>query len=268
MYVPSELFYVPLFEMKPLEYSKRPECKVFLVRSTIQPYINVSYWWDKEGQTELAKLYKDIPAYDEINWHGGFVNGRPMINPSVPVFTCAGRKRPSILYRVVHEEQPHYGMKARGYGLVDVTPLLFQVLVTKHLNWRCRHPSPFMSTTNSYRKVQQIIKTLHRHGKTGLRIVIFRSSGTGWDHKAQRLFHVPRLGRNLRVSDFKILPYMQAEYLLESHIPPESIMKIISVEDVYYEQESKKRKLVEDGSAQTENMRKSTRRSTQFRRET
>ncbi|KAI0530438.1 hypothetical protein GGR58DRAFT_518489 [Xylaria digitata] len=181
--VPFEVFYVPLFHRKRVKYFEEPKCEVFIVKSTIQPYMKVKVWWTKEGHRKLEEIYETIPLFDENNCYGGFVNGRPMICPQAPIFTCAGPERPPILYRVVHEQQPHYGMKARGYGLVEVTPLLFQVLVDKHLNWQCRDPSPFISTTNRWGKIRQIINILHKRGCSGLRVVVFRSSGPGWDHK-------------------------------------------------------------------------------------
>ncbi|KAI0969478.1 hypothetical protein F4678DRAFT_463261 [Xylaria arbuscula] len=265
--VPFEIIHVPLFQRTAVKYLDQPKCKVFMVKSTLDPHVKVKLWWTKGGYEELKKRYENISDYDEINLHGGFVNGRPLINLSVPVFTCAGLDRSRVFYRVVHDQQPHYGMKARGYGLVKVTPLLFQVLVDKHLNWRCRHHSPFMSVTNCHTKIRQIIRILQKRGKTGLRVITFRSDGEGWDHKTQRLFHVPVLGRYLHSIDYEYCTYMQAEYLLESHIPPESILKIAHIKDVNHPPKQKKRKLEEDDSSQEKKKRVSTKRSTDFRRE-
>jgi hypothetical protein len=118
--VPSEVFRVLRFDKQWVTYSDRPESKVFLVRSTTTP-IKVNLWRTEEGYVELKKLYPGLPDFNEDAWHGGFVNGRPLLELSVPVCTCAGSERPPILYRVVHEQQPYYGMKARGYGRVKVT---------------------------------------------------------------------------------------------------------------------------------------------------
>ncbi len=210
--VPYEMFHVALFDRKPVKYFERPECEVLGAKSTTQPYTKFKIWWTKKGHAKLNEHYPNLPAFEESNWHGGFVNGRPMINPAVPVFTCAGSQRPEILYRVVHDQQPHYGMKARGYGHVEITPLLFQAQVDRHLNWRCRDPSPFISTTNCHKKIRRIIRTLRRHGKTGLRIIKFRSSGPGWDHKAQRLFYVPLLGQYFHSPVYRRTPYLQDDY--------------------------------------------------------
>lgn len=265
--VPLEVFQVPLFEKKKIEYDEDPECKVFMVRSTVQPHCKFKIWWTKAGYELLKELYPDLPEYDEIGRHGGFVHGRPMSNPSVDVFTCAGSERPRDLFRVTFSEQPHDGIKARGYGLVEVTPCHFQMFVDKHMNWSCRDPSPFMSTTNSRTKVNQIIDILQSRGKIGIRVYRFRSYGPGWDHKKQRLFHVPRLGRCFDNDDYKTIIYMQAEYLLESHIPPEAIMEIEKIKDTDYRPEPKKRKAVEEVSGQEKKPRICSLRSTDFRRE-
>ncbi|TGJ82732.1 hypothetical protein E0Z10_g6024 [Xylaria hypoxylon] len=228
-----ETFYMPPFERKSVKHSQRPKCEAFIVKSTIEPHTKAKVWWTKEGHRKLEVLYNNLAVFDDNNYHRGFVNGRPMIHPSVPVSTCAGSKRPPILYRVVCEQQPCYGMKAHGHGLLNVTPLNFQSLVDKHLSWRCRDPSTSSRQQTLGRKVWQLIKALQKSGISGLQIVIFSSSGPGWDHKAQRLFHVPLLGVYFGDPDYQTLPYMQAEYLLQSHIPRESILKIIPVGGIF-----------------------------------
>ncbi|KAI1186274.1 hypothetical protein F5B17DRAFT_431744 [Nemania serpens] len=263
--VPSECFHIPLFERRQVEYSERPECEVFMVKCTIAPHIKVRCWCTTEGRANLQTLYKDLPEFDEDRKQGGFVNGRPMSKLSVPVFTCTGQERPQIFYRVVHHQQPYYGRKARGYGLVKVTPLMFQMLVDRHLKWQCRQPSPFMSATNSWEKAERITRVLQKHGCTGIQIIEFRSSGPGWDHKAQRIFYVPRLGEYLNTPNYYTRPYYQDDYLVESHIPPESILSVKDIEDVQYVPAmkiSKKRKDPENG----EEVRISSKRSRNFMR--
>ncbi|KAI1110487.1 hypothetical protein F5Y14DRAFT_361637 [Nemania sp. NC0429] len=229
--VPLERFDVPVFDRKFVAPSERPDCEVFMVKSTTQEHLKMRCWCTTEGEADLRTQYDNLPEFEEDPRRGGFVNGQPLMNLSVPVSTCVGARRPRILYRVVHDGQPHYGRKARGYGIVKVTPLMFQMLVTKHLRWQCRQPSPFMSTTNSWEKVGKIIGNLREHGFTGIQVIEFRSSGRGWDHKAQRLFYAPTLGMSLK---FPVRPYMENDYLLESHIPPESIRKVHHFQDVYY----------------------------------
>ncbi|KAI0096274.1 hypothetical protein GGR51DRAFT_567363 [Nemania sp. FL0031] len=266
--VPLEVLHVPLFERKWVKYFERPQAKAFLVRSTVT-LAKVKLWWTREGYAELKKHYTGLPAFDENSWHGGFIEGRQLVNPCVPVFTCAGLERPPILYRVVHEQQPYYGLKARGYGSVKITPTLFQAFVDKHLNWRTRNLSPFISVTDSWSKVQHIKRLLQERGGTGLRIVVFRSSGPGWNHKRQRLFHVPLLGKYLRDIDYRTTNYMQAEYLLESHIPQESILKIIRVkeEDDRCDATSLPQLKPKECSAGEKKKRQSMKRSKDFRRE-
>ncbi|KAI0412779.1 hypothetical protein F5X98DRAFT_379460 [Xylaria grammica] len=264
MEVPAETFSVPIFQMKPVEYSDRPECGAFLVKSVLESHIKYKLWWTEGEHMELRNLYEDIPAYDENNSYGGFVNGYPMTHRSEQISTCAGPGRPKVLYRVIHDEQPHEGLKARGHGLIEPTALFFQLLVVKHLIWQCRIPSPFLSATNSPAKVERLIKILKRRGCTGIRVVEFRSCGPGWDHGRQRLFHVPTLVKRL---NYPIKEYMKSEYILESHIPPESIIDITTIEDVNPQRVPKKRKRENDDPAKEKKVRLSTTRSTGFRRE-
>ncbi|KAJ2979823.1 hypothetical protein NUW58_g7102 [Xylaria curta] len=266
-FVPYEHFNVALFERSPVEYFVRPQCGVFLVKSTIDPCLKVKVWWTREGYEQLKRIYPDLPAFEETDWHGSFVNGRPLVNSAVPVFTCAGPERPRILFRVVHDGQPHDGMKARGYGLVDITPINFQILVDKHLRWSSRHLGPFLSATSCRKKARRMVDVYRRLGETGIRIIIFKTSGPGWDHKAQRLFFVPLLGKYLHSRDYQSTAHMETEYLVESHTPPESIMKINTIEDVKLEEVPKMRKRKKDDSTpKTKEAGKSTKRSKDFRR--
>ncbi|RWA07112.1 hypothetical protein EKO27_g7991 [Xylaria grammica] len=246
MEVPTETFSIPIFHMKPvLDYSDRPGYGAFLVKSQIEPHIKYKLWWTEQEHMELRNLYEDIPEFHKDNRCGGFVTGYPLTHRSEQICTCAGPERPEVLYRVVHDEQPHEGLKARGHGLIEPTPLFFQLLVVKHLIWQCRIPSPFLSATNSRAKVGRLMKVLEKHGCTGIRVVKFRSGGPGWDHGKQRLFHVPSLVKRLK---YPVKYYMKSEYILESHIPPESIIETTSMEDFDTQRVPKKRKR-EDGDA-------------------
>ncbi|KAI1200950.1 hypothetical protein F5X97DRAFT_320888 [Nemania serpens] len=264
--VPIEHFDIPLFARKSVKYSERPDCEVFMVKSTTQPHMKVRCWCTTGGRASLQELYNNLPEFENDERRGGFVNGRPLTHLSVTISTCAGQSRPKTLYRVVHDEQPHYGRKARGHGIVKVTPLSFQILVEKHLNWRCRQPSPFMSSTNDQRKVRRIVQTLQEHGFTGIQVIEFRTSGDGWNHTAQRLFYAPTLRHNLNRTNYRNLPYLENDYLLESHIPPESILSVEDIEDVHWEpapKRSKKREAPDN----SEEERKSSKRSKNFMRE-
>ncbi|KAI0869902.1 hypothetical protein GGS24DRAFT_477216, partial [Hypoxylon argillaceum] len=105
---------------------------MFLVKSAITP-MKVRLWRNKEGNDELKKAYPSTPDFDEKASRGGFRTGRALEQLALPISTCGGRDRPPILYRVVHDGQPHGGMKARGFGLVKVTHETFQVLFDKHI---------------------------------------------------------------------------------------------------------------------------------------
>ncbi|KAI1298369.1 hypothetical protein F5Y03DRAFT_409438 [Xylaria venustula] len=240
--IPKDTFGVVTFERKVAVHSDRPECQVFRVKSIKEPHVKEKVWWTKEGYEELKNRYDNLPEFEDENQRGGFVKGRPMMDLAAQISTCTGSKRPRILYRVVHEQQPHYGRKARGYDIVKPTSLNFDTLVKKHLNWKSRHPSPFISVTDSRSKAHRIVKVLQEHGLTGIQIIKFRSNGVGWNHKTQRLFHARTLCKQLHETHYVDMPFLRNEYLLESHIPDESIIKIKKLDDVNYGREPKLRK--------------------------
>ncbi|KAI1271408.1 hypothetical protein F5Y07DRAFT_404458 [Xylaria sp. FL0933] len=246
--VPWETFPVVLFRGEQIRHSEDSECEVFVASSTTQLLTRTSIWSTTKGIVELKKHYESLPQFENFSRRGCPQYGWTMIKPFVSVSTCSGKQRPPELYRVVYEEQPHHGRKARGYGLITPNPLTFQILVQKHLNWRCRNPSPFISATNSEKKVRRMVKVHQAKGRTGIQVIKFRTTGPGWDHTLQRLFDVRTLCHAFH-RPFRA--YNENEYLLESHIPPESIHTINDMppgEEVYYEPKPnpRKRKLAEE----------------------
>ncbi|KAI1637716.1 hypothetical protein F4809DRAFT_660772 [Biscogniauxia mediterranea] len=97
-----------------------PNAKAWIVKSKVEPNKSVKLWMRPEFHQKLQLMYPKIPGVDDLYHPGGFVNGRPMTNIAMKISTFAGKARPKILYRVVHARQPHYGMKARGYGIVSI----------------------------------------------------------------------------------------------------------------------------------------------------
>ncbi|KAI0601225.1 hypothetical protein F4775DRAFT_543307 [Biscogniauxia sp. FL1348] len=213
--VPVEHMIVPRYAQRPMKQEDNLDAKAWIVKSKVEPNKSVKLWIRPEFHQNLQLMYPKIPGVNDLYRPGGFVNGRPMTHIAMVVSTFAGKARPEILYRVVHAGQPHYGMKARGYGIVSVDPLYFQILVQKHVCWRCRDPSPFMSVTDDSEKVEKICNYYRKRNFTGIKVITFRSSGQGWNHKKQRLWSCRDLGRQLGLNSLMGMPYLEFDYLLE-----------------------------------------------------
>ncbi|KAK4234645.1 hypothetical protein C8A03DRAFT_18498 [Achaetomium macrosporum] len=80
--------------------------------------------------------------------------GQPLNHePVVTLRTLGSTQRPRYLYRVVHDDMPFRGLKARGYGTVVADPLFFQIFIQKYLEWDCQSKSPFLSLGTTIDKV-------------------------------------------------------------------------------------------------------------------
>ncbi|KAI0811676.1 hypothetical protein GGR55DRAFT_677900 [Xylaria sp. FL0064] len=243
---PYKSFPVVLFRGEQTKHSEDSECEVFVASSVTQMLTRTNIWSTTKGLVELEKHYESLPQFENFSRRGCPQYGWAMIKPFVSASTCTGDQRPSELYRVVYEQQPHHGRKARGHGLITPNPLTFQILVQKHLDWRCRNPSPFISATNSKKKVRKMVKVHQARGRTGIQVIKFRTNGPGWDHSVQRLFDVRTL---CHAFHRPFHAYNENEYLLESHIPLESIQTIRDMppgEEVHCELKPRKRKLTEE----------------------
>ncbi|KAI0017987.1 hypothetical protein F4780DRAFT_795532 [Xylariomycetidae sp. FL0641] len=226
--VPIQTEHVARYEYRWEAQARKPKSNAWVVKSKVAKYVNFKIWMRPGFSNELQKAYPKAPDISQLRHRGSFVNGKAMTHIKLPIHTVGGKDRPRILHRVVHDRQPHYGEKTRGYGLVEIDELRFSMLVQKHLDWRCRHRSPFISVTDRQRKVNQVAELIIERGGTGVRIITFRSSGPGWDHQRQRLWRVWELARELGYSAFGDKLF-ESEYLLEDEIPPESIIEVIPV---------------------------------------
>ncbi|KAK2045216.1 hypothetical protein LZ31DRAFT_594191 [Colletotrichum somersetense] len=155
----------------------------------------------------------------------GAVKGTALISTSHKLLRLPDSKRPRYLYRVTHGGQPHKGRKSRlGRGS---DPLFFQRHLKKHLIWKCREPSPFLSSTDSLDKALRIAAWYEVRNYPDVRITRFRTSGPGWDHEVQRLWGARDLIRQfgMHKDDRR---YFDNEYLVEDSIPEESIVDNIN----------------------------------------
>ncbi|KAI0011463.1 hypothetical protein F4779DRAFT_636949 [Xylariaceae sp. FL0662B] len=224
--VPVEKLVVPRYAERPSKQEDSLDVKAWVVHSKSKPYRSYRLWMKPELHEELHPIYPSLPDIAEITRTGGFLNGRPMLDKGITIETCAGERRPEILYRVTHDAQPYGGIMSRGHEVNRADPLLFQVQVQKHINWNCYDPSPFLSVTDKLSKVTTIAAVCQARGYSGIEIVTFKSTGAGWDHKKQRLWPVHEL---LLAFDTMILfnrfclPW--EEFLLEESIPQDAIIK-------------------------------------------
>ncbi|KAI1260704.1 hypothetical protein F5Y18DRAFT_432065 [Xylariaceae sp. FL1019] len=227
-YVPVEEKVVVCLDSKTAYQEDKPLIKAWMVLTTTASYIGERLWALPALSAQLRKFYPEFQQYHRV---ASFKKGHPVLDIARKIHSCGGINRPKILYRVTHRDQPRHGLKARGYGLARVAPIYFHRFVQKHLMPWCRTPSPFLSVTDSMDKVRTTIKYYRSKGYKGIRVVKFRSDGAGWNHRAQPLWHVPTLGADLSCSEWATRPLHKHEYLLQSHIPHQSIISIKGVSD-------------------------------------
>jgi len=146
--------------------------------------------WFKEGSTKLDELRAAYPRHAlEITHRGaGFVSGKALEQVEFDISTALakrGPRRPETVYRVTHEgmgrdgifAQPHNGLKSRGFDInLRADPLYFQILVQKHLNFRARLQSPFLSVTSNHRDAIKLATVLDAHWYKGIKIHIINTN--------------------------------------------------------------------------------------------
>ncbi|KAI0139162.1 hypothetical protein F4776DRAFT_654275 [Hypoxylon sp. NC0597] len=230
-YVPVEVT-VPRYGERRVAQTTMPDSEAWIVDSKMEKGRNFKLWIRPELYQDLHAIYPHLPDSEDIIRSGGFLHGRPMLEKAITIKTCGGPRRPKTLFRVIHDRQPFGGIKARGYGTVEIHPLYFQVLVQKHLNWSSRNPSPFISVTNSLEKVKIIGAVYEARGHTGIKVLEFNPHHPAWNHEEQRLWNVHEL---VTAFDARILrgrKFLDQEFLVENCIPPKSITKSISWEAI------------------------------------
>ncbi|OTA56599.1 hypothetical protein K449DRAFT_437805 [Hypoxylon sp. EC38] len=226
--VPVEEVTVPRYGERRIAQATKPDAEAWIVDSKMEEGRNFKLWIRPEFYEDLHTIYHHLPDSEDITRSGGFLHGRPMLEKAITIKTCGGWRRPRKLFRVIHDRQPYGGIKARGYGTVEIDPLYFQVLVQKHLNWSSRNPSPFISVTNSLEKVKIIGAVYEARGHTGIKVLEFNPHHQKWNYKEQRLWNVENLVRAFDAGILRGRRFLDQEFLIENYIPPESITKSIS----------------------------------------
>ncbi|KAI0856982.1 hypothetical protein F4860DRAFT_518254 [Xylaria cubensis] len=222
--VPRQKILVAKFDIKVVKYTAKPKAKGWVVvRKRVDPDKQFKFRFLPEEHDAIHLIYPTI-SIEKIQ--SAFLRGYPLINLATPIYTCGTRTgRPKILYRLTHDGQPHGGMKPRGHGSVIVEPFSFHILLFKHLDWRCRNLSPFLSATDSMDKILHMYGLYDERGYQNIRLLIFRTDGPGWDHQMQKLYRVFDLLMALGGRSPKYVSSMIREFILEGEIPPESIIE-------------------------------------------
>ncbi|KAK8042280.1 hypothetical protein PG993_006803 [Apiospora rasikravindrae] len=204
---------IVLWGPKQVEHAAKPETLAWVVDHEKNHLGRV---WAKEPmRAELHDKY-DVEVHQEALhcFRGSFVNGRPLIQPSKLITPCLGNARPRVLYRAVHSGQPYNGVCARNYP-DGPHPLLFQIQCQKHMNWKWRGPSPFMSATASFKKAKRMCRLYGRMGFEGTKILHIDTTGPGWGSE-QQIWHLETMLAEFGVT---VKHSHKEEYLITRSIP-------------------------------------------------
>ncbi|KAI1323097.1 hypothetical protein F5Y16DRAFT_353760 [Xylariaceae sp. FL0255] len=221
--VPSQTLKIMRISKRKVYAADNPEVDAFIVWTGTNPSVPFRLWTTMEWRERIARAYPGL-RQDDIT--ASFAKGTPMVNLEWYVHTCGGADRPAELWRVVCEGQYAEGMMARGVEFdVDNNAARFHRHLQMHFRQSGRaNKSPYMSATSDEDEVPSIIEHFKSQGYTPIKVIHFRTTGPGWDHSKQRLWHVPSLGRDLRNNNWSNNARYMNEYLLEDRIPPESVI--------------------------------------------
>ncbi|KAK3323327.1 hypothetical protein B0T19DRAFT_485721 [Cercophora scortea] len=225
--VPVEEIQIVRWNRNDVRQDDDPDCEVWMARSEVIPGKNTRVWIKKDSPKlqEICHKYS-IPSNRLIiqPTFCYFLKGRPLMEVATTIRTAGGAGRPKIVYRTVHDDHPFEGIKARGLGQRETDPLYFQWMLQRHLVWICRDESPFLSVTNDYDRALVMAAAYAMRSRTGVRILKIQTDGPGksWDHKRQRMWHVPSLVGKLGLTSHR---YFASEWVVENSIPAESVVR-------------------------------------------
>ncbi|KAL2875097.1 hypothetical protein SGCOL_009669 [Colletotrichum sp. CLE4] len=222
-YVPGKEVLVARYERKIEKIAENgsSEVKAWLTKNTTN---NVP--WVLRALPEYVQVLKDqFPRVLDVmkhSSHSGCVNGTALLSIDQSVSTVDAETRPQYLWRTIHGDQPHGGIKARlGRG---TDPIFLHLHLRKHLRWRCRELSPFLSATDSREKAIRIALMYELRGFQNITILRFQTTGLAWDHEVQRLWDPKSLLRDLNLHG-DVMPWLDNEFLVEHSIPESSIRR-------------------------------------------
>ncbi|KAI1775975.1 hypothetical protein F4818DRAFT_458094 [Hypoxylon cercidicola] len=222
--LPAEKIVVPRYGEKRVAQSSMADITAWIVDAKSEK-VPFRLRMKPEVHEELRAVYPELPEAADLIQGGGFLHGCPMLDIGIELETSREPKWPTKLYRVIHDDQPFGGIKARGYGTIPIIPLYFQILVQKHLNWNCRNPSPFVSVTDNLEKVKIVAAVYEARGFSGIEILKLDVSSPAWRLEEHRLWNVRYLVEKFGATVLKRRDYLEQEFLVENSIPPECITR-------------------------------------------
>lgn len=202
---------------------EEPEVKAWLLDSKAGDKTTIKLWITADFFKELKAAHPQLSNDYTATPSGGFVRGRPLILKAITIKTCGlgGSKRPRRLYRVIYDGTPFDGTKPRSHGVFSTNPVFFQNHLQKHMNWRCRHLSPFMSATDDTRLIAVIAEFHKVRGRTGIQVLTIDTTGPHWDQ--QRIWSMAHLTEKFGLRSHAYV--FHNEYLIEDSIPSECIIE-------------------------------------------
>ncbi|KAK7731557.1 hypothetical protein SLS53_008721 [Cytospora paraplurivora] len=229
------------YEERSHPYAKYPGAQIWAVSTgdgvkandggSFRIWVDPGYYRKLQKQASPVITSHLLLSSHMFSTKGGFCEGRPIVSLDLTIPTCLGASRPQTLWRVVHKEHRSGGTIARGFGKVKTAPLTFQVHFQKHLNWNCRDPSPFMSSTNDFDKAIRICACYEVRGMSGIEILKVDTTGEGWSVETP-IWNVREL---LYLFNLRILQrrgYLKNEFLIENYIPLSQVTQRISWDEM------------------------------------
>ncbi|POS71460.1 hypothetical protein DHEL01_v210144 [Diaporthe helianthi] len=195
----------------------------------------MNYEWWRRHSTNLKNVY-DPPCLEFFNsWRDEIftkhTKGRALKPRSAAIRACVGKKRPKLLYRVVHDGHPGDGLQSRGYPYdIKTDPLTFTLHFHHHLIWQHRDPSPFMSTTTEPSKAASVAFRYRKEHFKNIEILIIQVDERGWP-SGSRMWDVKETAAALGLHGQLKRPFFNDEYLIENEIPQEFVTRL-SLDDM------------------------------------
>jgi hypothetical protein len=165
------------------------------------------------------------------NSRGSFLKGQPLLEEeTVTIPVLYGKHRPPFGFRTTHggspdgsvAPMPYRGMKPRGYGVVKTDPLRKQAFFQRHLNWRWRGRSPFLSVTTRIEVVQYFADMYRLQGCRDVKIHLINMHAEDWDRDEPPVFYAADVVRAFGI--LRERDSYETEYLVEGAIPEGSII--------------------------------------------
>ncbi|KAJ0109793.1 hypothetical protein J7T55_004343 [Diaporthe amygdali] len=153
-----------------------------------------------------------------------FKKGKPLITLFHPIRACIGKSRPNVLYRAVHDCHPGNGLYSRGFGTVKNDPMSFMEHFCRHLNWKRRDPSPFMSTTSHLSKAVNVARWYERNGFSGIEVLVIKMDKE-WREQS-KVWKVNDILATLGRSAMRKASAFEHEYLIEEYIPASCVSRL------------------------------------------